>query len=84
MDKYMIYFTYALKSLEKNFIYIGITDNPEKRLSQHNKGQVKSTKFYKSFKMIFKQRFSSRIEARKREKYLKSGCGKEYLKSFIK
>jgi putative endonuclease len=33
--------------------------------------------------LVYYEKAGSRIEARKREKYLKSGCGKEFLKSII-
>jgi putative endonuclease len=53
----------------------------EKRLKEHNNGQVFSTKSYKPWKLFYKELVGDRVKARKREKYLKSGCGKEFLKS---
>lgn len=76
-----MYYVYALKSTVQKYIYVGLTDNPKRRISQHNKGLSKSTKFYKPFNLILIEPFKTRFEARNREKYLKSGCGKEYLKS---
>ena len=75
-----MYYVYALKSLKKFYIYVGISDNPRRRINQHNKGYNKTTRAYKPFKVILIEKFCSRIEARKREKYLKSGSGKEFLK----
>jgi putative endonuclease len=40
-----------------------------------------TTKPYRPFKMIHKEVFATRAEAREREKYLKSGIGKEFLRS---
>ena len=77
----MRYFTYAIKSKKLNYIYVGISDNPERRIEQHNKGYNKITKPYAPFKILLIEQLDSRIEARKREKYLKSGCGKEFLKT---
>ena len=54
----------------------------EKRLSQHNKGQNRSTKAYASFQLFYTEPFSTRKEARQKEKYLKSGIGKEFLRNF--
>jgi len=65
----------------RNYIYVGLTDNIERRLNQHNKGENKTTKPYLPFELILKEIFDSRIEARKKEKYLKSGIGKEFLRS---
>ena len=70
-------------SLTKIYIYVGMTNNLERRIYEHNKGENRSTKAYKPFVLIFKEQFATRVEARKKEKYLKSGIGKEYLKSLI-
>ena len=74
------YFVYAIKSLERNYIYVGMTDNPERRLQQHNSGKGKATKPFAPFRMIYLEKVGTREQARKREKYLKSGVGKEFLK----
>ncbi len=47
---------------------------------QHNKGYNKTTKPYKPFNIILIEQFVDRVMARQREKYLKSGIGREYLK----
>jgi putative endonuclease len=79
----MVYFVYTIVSTKVKYIYVGISDNPARRIEQHNKGYSRTTKPYIPFKTILIEKFPSRTEARKREKYLKSGCGKEYLKNFI-
>lgn len=71
---------YAISSLTKNYIYVGMTNDLTRRLQEHNSGQNQSTKAYKPFKLIYKEESEDRITARKREKYLKSGIGKEFLK----
>ena len=55
----------------------------ETRLVYHNSGKVKSTTFYKPWKLFYKEFIDSRENARIKEKYLKSGCGKEFLKSIL-
>ena len=55
--------------------------DPDKRLIQHNRGKTPSTKHWKPWKIIYRKLIGSRIQARKEEKYLKSGSGKEFLKS---
>lgn len=80
----MFYYVYALKSIKRNYIYVGLTNNTARRIKQHNSGKGKSTKFYSPFKTILIEKFNSRAEARKREKYLKSGAGKEFLKRLNK
>jgi len=75
------YFVYAIQSISDNRIYVGISENPEKRFLEHNRGWTKSTKTYRPWKLIFKKVCASRFEAREEEKRLKSGFGKEFLKS---
>jgi len=55
-----------------------------RRLSEHNKGENRSTKAYKPFVLIYSEQTESREEARMKEKYYKSGIGKEFLKSLLK
>ena len=78
-----MYYVYAIKSIERIYIYVGMTNNIERRLAQHNNGQNRSTKAYKPFKLIYKEIYNTSTEAREREKYLKSGIGKEFLKMQI-
>ncbi|WP_309614857.1 GIY-YIG nuclease family protein [Flavobacterium sp.] len=75
-----MYYVYAISSLERNYIYVGLTDNLERRFFEHNNGKNKTTKPYLPFKIIYTQEFETRLEARQKEKYFKSGIGKEKLK----
>ena len=65
----------------RDYIYVGLTDNVERRFNQHNSGYERTTKPYRPFKIILIESFETRELARIREKYLKSGVGKEFLKS---
>ena len=78
-----MYYTYAIINKNKSYVYVGISDNYLRRIDQHNKGYNRTTKPYKPFEILLIEKYNNRIEARKREKYLKSGCGKEYLKNLI-
>jgi putative endonuclease len=63
---------YFIKStIKDNWIYVGSTSNLERRLEQHNKGEVKSTKGYRPFILIYTETFLSINEARRREKEIK-------------
>jgi putative endonuclease len=73
---------YAIRSIARNYIYVGLTNNFERRLVEHNSGSNKTTKPYRPFEKVLLEAYPSRPEARVREKYLKSGAGKEFLKSF--
>jgi putative endonuclease len=79
----MTYVVYALQSTVDKRIYVGLTKNLEKRIKEHNQGKTKSTKGFRPWLLIFQENFETRIDARKREKYYKSGVGKEFLKKQI-
>jgi len=63
---------YAIKSNIKNYIYVGMTNNLEKRIKEHNNGYEKTTKPYAPFTLIYTEELITRPEARIREKYFKS------------
>ncbi len=77
----MMFVVYAISSESRNYIYVSLTQNLEGRLKRHNRGYERTTKPYRPFALIYKETFATRAEARKREKYFKSGVGKEFLRS---
>jgi len=79
----MTWHVYALSSLVRNYIYVGLTSNVERRIRQHNEGKEKTTRPYRPFNLILTETYQTRIEAREREVYLKSGSGKEYLRDIL-
>ena len=74
----MIYL-YVIKSEKRGYRYVGITDNLERRMIQHNNGYNKNTRAYIPFKLIRTEEFANYKEARKREIFLKSGVGRKFL-----
>jgi putative endonuclease len=72
---------YAISSVERKYIYVGMTSNLEERLYRHNSGYERTTKPYKPFRLIYTQEFETRLEAREREKFLKTTTGKRFLRS---
>ena len=72
---------YAIRSSSRNYVYVGMTNDLERRLMEHNNGENRSTKAYKPFALIYSEEFPDRISARIKERYLKSGVGKEFLKT---
>jgi len=72
---------YVLRSEKDESQYVGMRSDPERRLSEHNKGQVNSTKATCPWKIVLIESYDSRIEERKREKYLKSAAGRRFRKS---
>jgi len=78
------YYIYVIKSLARKYIYVGLTNNVENRISQHQEGREQTTRPYRPYLLILTEKYPTRMEARKREKYLKSGCGKEWIKRTFK
>ena len=76
----MSYAVYAIKSSLDNRIYVGFTKDLDNRLKEHNQGNTKSTKGFRPWTLLYQEIAETRESARSREKYLKSGCGKEFLK----
>jgi putative endonuclease len=72
-------YVYVLLSLKDNRSYTGSTDNIERRFNQHTSGQVKATKDRLPVKILFTEIFETLSEARKREKWWKSGAGRRKL-----
>ncbi|TSC77426.1 MAG: putative endonuclease containing a URI domain [Parcubacteria group bacterium Gr01-1014_29] len=62
---------YILKSLKYSRNYTGVTENIEERLQKHNKGDVKSTKHWCPWFIVYTEEYPTLAEAKKREWFLK-------------
>lgn len=80
----MSYYVYILLSELDNQFYTGYTKDINQRLLQHNDGLVKSTKSRRPLKLIYWECCLNQQDATRREKYLKSGNGKIYLRNRLK
>ena len=74
------WFVYVLRSLSKDFLYIGSTNSLERRFTEHNDGLVQSTKAYRPLKITSFIGVETEQKARELEKYFKTGSGKAILK----
>ncbi len=79
-----MFWVYALSSLKRNYIYVGLTSNLTRRIKRHNSVRERITKPYAPFELLYSEIIETRIEAREREKYWKSGVGKEKLREIRK
>ena len=80
----MEYFVYILESEIDGRLYKGQTSNIYNRIKEHNSGKTKSTKGYIPWKLVYFETFETRDEAVYREKYFKTGSGREFLKGKLK
>ena len=74
---------YVLRSFKDGNLYVGCTSDIERRLSDHREGRVRSTKSRRPFSLIYKEEFTNKYEAFKKEKYYKTVKGKRELKNKI-
>jgi putative endonuclease len=79
-----MYYVYILLSKKDKKLYTGCTNDLRKRFNLHNSGKVVSTKNRGPFTLIYYEACLNRGDAFAREKYLKSGMGKRYLKNRLK
>jgi putative endonuclease len=78
-----MFFLYVLLNRNSGRRYTGYTSDLTQRLGQHNHGITKSTKNRGCWEILYQEEFSSRPEAMKREKFLKSGKGREELSRIL-
>ena len=75
-----MYYVYVIKSEKDGHLYTGHTDNLKRRLKEHNEGLVASTKTRGPFKLIYAEISNILSDSVEREKALKTGFGRAYLK----
>ncbi|MDP3941553.1 MAG: GIY-YIG nuclease family protein [bacterium] len=78
-----MFYVYVLKSLKNGRHYTGSTNNIERRLLEHNSGQTKYTRQTGPFEIVYKEVYDSKLEATKRERFLKTGKGRAVLNKFL-
>ncbi len=76
-----MFWAYALLSLMDDSIYVGMTSDLARRVDEHERGKVRSTRDRRPLKLIYSAECSTRKEARRLEVYLKSGEGRNFLRS---
>ncbi len=79
-----MYYTYVLRSSKDKHLYTGCTKDLRKRLDQHVRGRVYPTQARGPFEVIYYEACLDKQDAFAREKYLKTGYGKRYLKNRLK
>jgi len=79
-----MYFVYIIKSLKTERYYIGSTNNLERRIYEHNIGKMRSTKAYIPYTLVYKEAFSDRMDAVRKERYIKSQKSRSFIESLIK
>ena len=79
-----MYYIYVLLSKYDKKFYTGATSNLKRRVQEHNNGLIPSTSKRRPLKLIYYEACISKKDAFRREKYLKTGMGKRYLRNRLK
>jgi len=81
----IMYYVYLLECGDDKSWYIGYTEDLKKRLSEHQGGSgCFTTSKKKNWKLIYYEAYPSKYDALGREKFLKGGSGRKYLKKQLK
>ena len=77
-----MYTVYVLRD-ENGKIYKGMTSNLARRLAEHLSGKTRTTRGMVSPEIVYTEVLPDRIQARVREKYLKSSAGRRFLQKIL-
>jgi putative endonuclease len=80
----MKYFIYILYSQSRDRYYIGYSQNPEERLSEHNAGATTSTRSGVPWLLVYKEECIDKTSAIKRENAIKKMKSRKYIERLIK
>jgi putative endonuclease len=76
-----VFYVYLLHSANDNGFYIGFSTDLKRRLSEHKRGASLATKSRGPWKLIYYEAHTDREDAEGREKFLKSGAGRRFLRA---
>ena len=79
----MSYFVYIIQAGD-GFYYTGQTNNVEQRLQHHQRGRVTATKYRSGWRLLHVEEFSTRAEAMKRERQIKSRKSRIYIEHLVR
>src|SRR5215813_12872562 len=79
-----MYYVYVLRSERDSGFYIGFSTNLRARLRQHQDGESFATKSLGPWKLIYYEAYTEREDAEGREKFLKSGAGRRFLRTQLR
>ena len=79
-----MWYVYVLYSMSAQKSYVGYTNDIERSIFEHNVSKIRGfTSRYRPWTLIHTESYSDKGSAIAREKYLKTGRGREEVKLFI-
>lgn len=79
-----MWYVYIIRSRIDGNNYVGLTNNLRERITLHNEGKVFSTKSRRPFELIYYEAHQNKHDAATREKFLKTGWGKNWIQKTLK
>src|SRR5437763_14669398 len=79
-----MFYVYVLHSTKDNGFYIGYSTDLKRRLSEHTRGASFATKSRGPWKLIYYEAYTERKDAEGREKFLKSGAGRRFVRAQLR
>jgi putative endonuclease len=74
------FYVYVLHSVADDGFYIGYSKDLKRRLSQHKQSASFATKYRGPWKQIYYEGYTEQLDAKGRERHLKSGGGRRFLR----
>ena len=79
-----MFYVYVLRSESHSGFYIGYSTDLKRRLSEHTRGASLATKSRGPWKLVYYEAYTEREDAEGREKFLKSGAGRRFLRAQLR
>jgi len=76
----MWHYVYSLQTTDKKHWYVGVTNNLQRRLQEHNSGHSIHTNKYADWQLVSFTGFQNRKRAEEFENYLKTQSGRAFSK----
>jgi putative endonuclease len=79
-----MHYVYVLRSVSDDGLYIGYSANLRKRFDEHVTGRSFATSYRRPWRLIYYEAYLNQDDALGRERYLKSGSGRRFLKAQLR
>jgi len=78
-----MHYVYILRSERNGRLYIGYSQDVERRLGHHNSGRVTATRYLRPLRLAYVEPHQTLTQARQREYYLKRQKSRKVLEELI-
>lgn len=78
-----MFYVYILKSETSGRYYAGYSEEPDRRITEHNSGKVKSTRNFRPWVKVYTETYPDEVSAIRREREIKSMKSRKYIESLV-